>query len=103
MCATINGAAPMLSKQFKAAYLNSISNNFSSFYDNVNEYGNPNSENCIYFIYGTDGAPGQVRFGLPAVSRYFNNDFYLKGLYIPEFCSRKVTWEKYTVENIEKK
>ena len=93
----------MRAKQFKNAYLDSLSNNLSSFYDNVNEYGNPNSKNCIYFIYGTDGSPGQVRFGLPAVSRYFSDDFYLRGLYIPEFSSRKPTWEKYTIKNIEKK
>lgn len=93
----------MRSEQFKAAYLHSISNNFSSFYDNVSEYGNPNSENCMYFIYGTDGSPGQARFGLPAVSRYFNDDFYLKGLHVPEFSSKKAIWEKYTIENIEKK
>jgi hypothetical protein len=93
----------MLSEQFKSAYLTSLTNNFRSFYDDVHEYGNPKSSHCIYFIHGTDGAPGQIRFSLPAASRFFNADMYVKGLFTPEFSCRNPIWEKYSVANLEKK
>lgn len=93
----------MLSHKFKTAYINSLSNHFPSFYDDVSEYGNPQSANCIYFIPGINGVPGQIRFALPAASRFFGTDVYIKGLYLPEFSCRLPVWEKYTIQNLYKK
>jgi pimeloyl-ACP methyl ester carboxylesterase len=93
----------MFSSHFKKAYLVSLTNNFRSFYDDVCEYGNPKSANCIYFIHGLDGSAGQIRFALPAVSRFFNGDIYIKGLYTAEFSCRNRIWEKYTRTNLEKR
>lgn len=91
----------MLARQFKTAYIHSLSNHFRSFYDDVHEYGNPHSTHCIYFIHGIDGAPGQIRFALPAASRFFHTDIYVKGLYTPPFSARNAIWEKYTIANLD--
>lgn len=86
-----------------SAYQASLTDNFRSFYDDMNEYGNPNSSRCIYFIHGLDGSPGQIRFALPAASRFFHTDMYVRGLLTPEFSCRNLIWEKYSPPNIEKK
>lgn len=93
----------MLANQFKNAYLSSLSNHFRSFYDDMHTYGDVNAKHCIYFIHGTDGAPGQIRFALPAANRFFGLDVYVKGLFNPEFSCRAPIWEKYTRANLDKK
>lgn len=92
-----------LSAQFKAAYLASLTSSFRSFYDDMHEYGDIKANNCIYFIHGIDGSPGQVRFALPAASRFFHLDVYIKGLYTPEFSCRSPIWDKYTRANLDRK
>jgi hypothetical protein len=93
----------MLSDSFKARYLESLSHHFRSFYDDVRHYGSPEAGHCIYFIHGIDGSPGQVRFALPAASRFFKDDVYVQGLHTAEFSCRNPIWEKYTFENLEKR
>ncbi|RYF36644.1 MAG: hypothetical protein EOO38_27405, partial [Cytophagaceae bacterium] len=92
-----------LSTQFKAAYLTSLTSSFRSFYDDMHEYGNIKANNCIYFIHGIDGSPGQIRFALPAASRFFHLDVYIKGLYTAEFSCRSPIWDKYTRANLDRK
>ena len=64
----------MLSEQFKKAYFDSLTNNFCSFYDDIDEYDNRDAVHCIYFINGINGAPGKIRFALPDASRFFNRN-----------------------------
>lgn len=93
----------MLAKQFKKAYLHSLTSHFRSFYDDVSEYGSPDAANCIYFIHGIDGAPGQARFALPAAIRLFRSDLYLKSCHTANFSSYHPIWEKYTIDRVEER
>ncbi len=90
-----------LADTFKNAYLASLGNSFRSFYDDLHEYGDPKANNCIYFIHGIDGSPGQIRFALPAASRFFHLDIYIKALYTPEFSCLNPIWDKYTKANLD--
>ena len=89
--------------QFREKYLRSL-HDLRFFYDDVAEIGNPETaEHAFYFVPGINGTPGQMRFLLPSLIRVYGNSVYLKSLHLPEFSARVATWEKYTVENINRK
>ena len=89
--------------QFREKYLRSL-HDLRFFYDDVAEIGNAETaEHAFYFVPGINGTPGQMRFLLPSLIRVYGNNVYLKSLHLPEFSARVATWEKYTVENINRK
>lgn len=93
----------MSTKKFIKAYENSLKNVYRYFYDDLYEYGNINADHAIYFIEGIGGVPGQIRFALPSLIKYFGTDIYIKSLHLKEFSSQEFIWNKYTLENINKK
>ncbi len=94
----------MLVELFQKRYLSNLNENYSLFYDDFHEYGNrATAKQAIYFIPGLNGVPGQVRFAMPAIKKIFGKDVYIKCLYLDEFSAKKPIWEKYSLENVEKK
>jgi pimeloyl-ACP methyl ester carboxylesterase len=94
----------MFQSHFKKAYLNSLEHSTRFFYDDFCEYGSyEHAKNALYFIPGINGTPGQIRFTFPSLMREFGQDTYIKCLYLPEFSATQPVWEKYTIENVEKK
>lgn len=93
----------VLTQAFRDHYQESL-NDYKSFYDDVNEYGNPRTAGrAFYFIPGFNGVPGQVRFAIPSITRHCGTDFYIRCLHLPEFSAHKPTWEKFTAENLDAK
>jgi hypothetical protein len=93
----------MFTKKFVNAYKKELNNEYRHFYDDIDEYGNKESELAIYFIEGINGVPGQIRFTFPSLFKKFGRDFYVKCLYLKEFSSKSKLWDKYTLTNLEKK
>ncbi len=94
----------MLARLFKKHYLMGLKSGFPSFYDDFYQYGNiETAKNCLYFIPGIDGSPGQLRYGFPALVKIFGNSLYSQALFLPEFSVKTPIWDKYTIENLEKK
>ena len=88
---------------FENQYYKSL-NYFRYFYDDLNEYGNPEqADAAFYFIHGFDGSPGQIRFALPSLYQKFKNRFYIRSLSLPEFSSITPIWDKYTPNNQDKR
>lgn len=98
------GCKPLWPETFQENYLKTLTASYRSFYDDFHEYGNPlTATKVIYFIPGINGTPGQIRFALPAITRMFGVNVYIKCLYLPEFSANNPVWEKYTIPNIIKK
>ncbi len=94
----------MLSASFKAAYIESLKDNYSLFYDDFHEYGNrETAKHAVYFIPGLNGSPGQMRFAMPAIKKVFHNNVYIKCLFQKEFSADIPVWEKYSLDNLDKK
>lgn len=90
-------------RMFRENYLRSLGD-YRFFYDDVAEIGNPDTaEHVFYFVPGTNGTPGQMRFLLPSLTRVFGSRVYLKALHLPEFSARRPTWEKYSLTNVDRK
>ncbi len=93
----------MPSVKFIKEYEKSLKKMYRYFYDDFDEYGNSDSEHFIYFIEGIGGVPGQIRFALPSLIKYFGTNIYIRCLNLKEFSSQEFIWNKYTLENINKK
>ncbi len=94
----------MLSSYFKEKYKQHLKTAYTLYYDDLSEYGNPATATKIfYFIPGFDGVPGQIRFVIPSLIRKFGKNIYIKCLYLNEYSSQKAIWEKYTLDNCDKK
>lgn len=93
----------MSTKKFLKAYDKSLKTYYRYFYDDLDEYGNRDADHALYFIEGIGGVPGQIRFAFPSIIRYFGTNIYIKSCYLKEFSSQEYIWNKYTIENIEKK
>lgn len=94
----------MFANIFRQRYLSSLQDHFRSFYDDFCQYGDiETATHCLYFIPGIDGAPGQIRYGFPALVKLFGHTIYLRSLYLPEFSAQSSIWEKYSIANVEKK
>jgi hypothetical protein len=91
------------SAHFRERYLESLGY-YKHFYDDVALYGDERAaERMLYFVPGINGTPGQIRFLFPSFARLYGQDFAVKALYLPEFGARRPIWEKYTLENVDKK
>jgi hypothetical protein len=89
--------------RFRECYLRSLQD-YRFFYDDLNEIGSPGeAEHAFYFVPGTNGTPGQMRFMLPSLVRVFGPRLHLKALHLPEFSAKVPMWEKYTVPHVERK
>ena len=93
----------MSKENFLKAYESSLKNVYRYFYDDLDVYGDINADHAIYFIEGIGGVPGQIRFAIPSLIRYFGTNIYIKSLNLKEFSSQEYIWNKYTLENIDKK
>lgn len=94
---------PLLTDLFRTKYLESL-HHYKSFYDDLYEYGNPKVTNhAFYFVPGFNGTPGQIRFALSSLVKFFGPHIYLRCLWVREFSAREPIWEKYTAERFEKK
>ncbi len=88
---------------FKKRYFESLEF-YKHFYDDISEYGNKeNPSKVFYFIPGINGVPGQIRFILPSLYRRYGHDIYARCCFLPEFSATTPIWEKYTVENMDRK
>jgi len=88
---------------FKKRYFESLFF-YKHFYDDFSEYGNKeNPSKVFYFIPGINGVPGQIRFVLPSLYRRYGHDIYIRCCFLPEFSATKPIWEKYTIENMDRK
>lgn len=93
----------LLSTTFQRKYLDSLQQ-YRCYYDDFRAYGDPDTaKKCFYFIHGLNGSPGQLRFALPSFVRKFGPDFYVRCLYHEAFASQLPIWEKYTIENAQKR
>lgn len=93
----------MLQDLFKRRYLESLSH-YKSFYDDIHEYGGErNARRVFYFVPGINGTAGQVRFILPSLFRKYGPRIYMRCCYLPEFSATRPIWEKYTLENVDRK
>ena len=93
----------MFAKYFLRAYEKALLSEYRFFYDDFAIYGNPDSPHAIYFIEGIGGVAGQLRFALPSIIRSFGTDIFIKALHLPEFSANRYVFDKYTMENVEKK
>jgi len=93
----------ILTKKFIKKYIDAIKNDYRYFYDDIDEYGNVNSDTAFYFIEGINGVPGQIRFALPSIFKKFGKNIYIKCCYLKEFSCKELIWDKYTIKNIDKK
>lgn len=89
--------------KFLSAYEKSLKIYYRYFYDDFHEYGNKDARHAIYFIEGIGGVPGQIRFAFPSIIKYFGTDIYIKSLYLKEFSSKELIFDKYTIGNTDKK
>ena len=93
----------MLREHFRKRYIESLGF-YKHFYDDINEYGNPaGARKVFYFIPGISGAPGQIRFAFPSLTRRYGADIYVRCCHLPEFSATRPIWEKYTHPNIDRK
>lgn len=93
----------MLTDLFKDRYMKALGD-YRMFYDDANVYGDLESARFVaYGIPGINGSPGQFRFALPAFSRLFGNEFYMKVLHIEPFSTRYPIWQKYTIDHLNLK
>ncbi len=77
---------------------------YKHFYDDIYEYGSQKSARKIfYFVPGIGGVPGQIRFIFPSLFNRYGVNIYVRCCYLPEFSATAPIWEKYTVENVDKK
>lgn len=90
-------------EKFLQAYDKALHEDYRFFYDDIAEYGNKNSDTAVYFIPGINGTPGQIRFILPSIVKNFGKETFVKCLHLEEFSSEKFIWDKYSIENLEKK
>ena len=86
-------------EKFIDSYEKSLKTDYRYFYDDFDEYGNRDASHAFYFIEGIGGVPGQIRFALPSLIRYFGTNIYIKSLHLKEFSSQEFIWNKYTLEN----
>lgn len=94
----------MFHKYFQSCYLKHLETAYSLYYDDLSEYGNPlTATEVFYYIAGIDGVPGQIRFALPSLLRRFGRNIYVKCLYLDEYAADKPIWEKYTIENCNRR
>jgi len=93
----------MSTEKFLKAYEKSLKTYYRYFYDDLDLYGNRDADHVIYFIEGIGGVPGQIRFALPSLIRYFGTNIYIKSCHLKEFSSQEYIWNKYTIVNINKK
>ena len=93
----------LFTKKFIECYKTSLKQDYRYYYDDLAEYGDKDSDTALYFIEGINGVPGQIRFALPSLVKKYGTDIYIKCLYLPEFSSQALIWEKYTLENLDKK
>jgi hypothetical protein len=93
----------MSAQKFMKSYDKSLKTYYRYFYDDLDEYGNRDAPHAFYFIEGIGGVPGQIRFALPSLIKYFGTNIYIKSLNLKEFSSQEFIWNKYTLENINKK
>jgi hypothetical protein len=90
-------------RAFRESYLRSL-HDYRFFYDDLADIGSPDgAEHVFYFVPGTNGTPGQMRFMLPSLTRVFGHRVYVKALHVPEFSSRRPIWEKYSLGNVDRK
>lgn len=90
-------------RAFRESYLRSL-HDYRFFYDDLAEIGNPDeADHAFYFVPGTNGTPGQMRFMLPSLTRVFGPRVYVKALHLPEFSARRPMWEKYSLANVDRK
>lgn len=93
----------MLQDLFKSRYLESLAH-YKSFCDDIHEYGGErNARRVFYFIPGINGTAGQVRFILPSLFQKYGAHIYVRCCYLPEFSATRPIWEKYTLENVDRK
>jgi hypothetical protein len=93
----------MLKELFTKRYMESLGF-YRHFYDDVCKYGSEdNPGKVFYFIPGISGTPGQIRFSFPSFFKRYGTDFYMHCCHLDEFSARCPIWEKYKVENIDKK
>jgi hypothetical protein len=100
-----NPASPSgrFARAFRESYLRSL-RDYRLFYDDLAEIGNPDeADHAFYFVPGTNGTPGQMRFMLPSLVRVFGHRVYVKALHLPEFSARRPMWEKYSIANVDRK
>ncbi len=77
---------------------------YKHFYDDIYEYGSQTSARKVfYFVPGIGGVPGQIRFIFPSLFNRYGVNIYVRCCYLPEFSATEPIWEKYTVENVDKK
>jgi hypothetical protein len=89
--------------RFRECYLRSLQD-YRFYYDDLNEIGSAaDAEHVFYFVPGTNGTPGQMRFMLPSLVRVFGPRIHLKALHLPEFSAKVPMWEKYTVPHVQRK
>lgn len=95
--------AGLLSRHFLNSYRRSLAD-YRLFYDDVAEVGSPDrAQHAFYYVPGISGSPGQMRLALPSLTRVFGSRLYLQGLDAPGFESHRPIWEKYTIENTDRK
>lgn len=93
----------MLQDLFKKRYIESLGF-YKHFYDDFYQYGSEdNPSEVFYFIPGISGTPGQVRFGFPSFFKRYGSDYYIRCCHLEDFSATQPIWEKYTVENVDKK
>ncbi len=93
----------MLCDIFRKRYMESLGF-YKHFYDDIHEYGSQESARKVfYFVPGISGVPGQIRFIFPSLFNRYGANMYVRCCYLPEFSATKPMWEKYTVENVDKK
>jgi hypothetical protein len=90
-------------RHFLARYRRSLAD-YRLFYDDVAEVGNPDqATHAFYYVPGISGSPGQLRLALPSLVRVFGPRIFAKGLNAADFSATRPIWEKYTVENTDRK
>lgn len=94
---------PLFTKKFIESYKNTLENQYRYFYDDFDEYGNRDAPHVFYFIEGIGGVPGQIRFAFPSLIKYFGTTIFIKSLNLKEFSCNEFIFNKYTLENIDKK
>ncbi len=89
--------------KFIEAYAQALREDYRFFYDDFDEYGKKDVETAIYFIPGINGTPGQIRFIIPSILKNFGKDVFIKSCQLDEFAADKFIWDKYKLENLDKR
>ena len=93
----------MLKRIYTRSYINSLKYDHRHFYDDLDEYGNQDSDTAFYFIPGINGTAGQIRFAIPNLIGKFGKDIFIKSCFLEEFSSKALIWDKYKLSNVLKK